>query len=74
MKAKGITLNFYIKAKTLQIQGKENAKQLRADLVNLACTEFSNDGVIPEREEQDDVEASRSSNEEGDEDNNTMAY
>lgn len=38
MKAKGMTFNFYTKAKTLQIQGKENANQLRADLVNLACT------------------------------------
>ena len=45
MKAKGMTFNFYIKAKTLQIQGKENANQLRADLVNLACTENSNGSV-----------------------------
>ena len=74
MKAKGTTFNFYIKAKTLQIQGKENANQLRADLVNLACLENSNDSVTPELEEQDGIEASRSSNKEGDEDNNTVAY
>ena len=69
-----MTFNFYIKAKTLQIQGKENANQLRADLVNLACTVKSNDSVTPEFVEQDGVEASRSSDEEGDEDDNTMAY
>ena len=74
MKAKGMTFNFYIKAKTLQIQGKENANQLRADLVNLACTESSNDSVTPELVEQDGVEASRSSDEEGNEDNSTMAH
>ena len=41
MKAKGMMFNLtfnYTKAKTLQKQGKENANQLRADLVNLACT------------------------------------
>ena len=65
---------FYIKAKTLQIQGKENANQLRADLVNLACTVNSNDSVTPESVEQDGVEASRSSDEEGDDDDNTMTY
>ena len=66
--------NFHIKAKTLQIQAKENANQLRADLVNLACTENSNNSDTPELDEQDGVEASRPSNEEGDEDKNTMAY
>ena len=40
---------------------------LRADLVNLACTENPNGSVTPELEEQDGVEASRSSDEEGDE-------
>ena len=74
MKAKGMTFNFYTKAKTLQIQGKENANQLRADLVNLACTENSNGSVSPELEEQDGDEASRSSDEEGDEDNNSTAF
>ena len=74
MKAKGMTFNFYIKAKTLQIQGKENANQLRADLVNLACTENSNNSDTPELDEQDGVEASLPSEEEGDEDKNTMAY
>lgn len=74
MKAKAMTFNFYFKAKTLQIQEKENANQLRADLVNLACTENSNDSVIPELEEQDGVQASRSSDEESDEDNNTMVH
>ena len=74
MKVKGMTFNFYIKAKTLQIQGKENANQLRADLVNLACTVNSNDSVTPESVEQDGVEASRSSDEEGDDDDNTMTY
>ena len=74
MKVKGMTFNFYIKAKTLQIQGKESANQLRADLVNLACTVKSNDSVTPEFVEQDGVEASCSSDEEGDEDDNTMAY
>ena len=33
MKAKGMKFNFYFEAKTLQIQGKENANQLRADLI-----------------------------------------
>ena len=74
MKAKGMTFNFYMEAKTLQIQGKENANQLRADLVNLACTENPNGSVTPELEEQDGVEDSRSSDEEGDEDSNSMAY
>ena len=74
MKVKGMTFNFYIKAKTLQIQGKENANHLRADLVNLACTVNSNDSVTPESVEQDGVEASRSSDEEGDDDDNTMTY
>ena len=60
MKAKGMTFNFYTKAKTLQIQGKENANQFRADLVNLACTENSNGSGSPELEEQDGDEASRS--------------
>ena len=74
MKAKGMTFNFYTKAKTLQIQGKENANQLRTDLVNLACTVNSNDSVIPELEEQDGVEAFCSSDEEGEENNNSMAH
>ena len=47
IKAEGMTFNFYTKAKTLQIQGKENANQLRVDLVNLACTVNSNDSVTP---------------------------
>ena len=68
MKGKGMTFNFYVKAKTLQIQGKENANQLRADLVNLACTENSNNNYTPELGEQDGVEASRPSDEGGDED------
>ena len=67
-----MTFNFYTKAKTLQIQGKENANQLRADLVNLACTVNSNDSVTPESVEQDGVEASRSSDEEGDDDDNHL--
>ena len=37
MKAKGMTSNFYVKALTLQIQGKENANQLRNELVNRPC-------------------------------------
>ena len=74
LKAKGMTFNFYNKAKTLLIHGKENANQFRADLVNLACTENSNNSDTPELEEQDGVEASRPSDEVGDEDNNTMAY
>ena len=74
MKAKGMTFNLYTKAKTLQIQGKENANQLRADLVNLACTENSSGSGSPELEEQDGDEASRSSEEEGDEDNNSTAF
>ena len=74
MKVKGMAFNFYVKAKTLQIQGKENANQLRADLVNLACTVNSNHGGTPEFAEQDGVEASRSSDEEGEEDVNTMAH
>ena len=74
MKAKGTTFNFYIKAKILQIQGNENANQLRADLVNLACTENSNNSDTPELDEKDGFEASRPSDEGGDEDKNTMAY
>ena len=69
-----MTFNFYTKAKTLQIQGKENANQLRADLVNLACTVNSNDSVTPKLEEQDGVEAFCSSDEEGEEDNNSMTH
>ena len=69
-----MTFNFYIKAKTLHLQGKENANQLRADLVNLACTVNTNDSVTPKFAEQDGDAVSRSSDEEGDEDNNTMAY
>jgi len=30
IKAKGMTFNFYTKAKTLQIQGKENANQFKS--------------------------------------------
>lgn len=67
MKAKGMMFNFYNKAKTLRIQGKEDANQLRADLVNLACTENSSNSDTPELEEQDGVEASHPSDELGDE-------
>ena len=35
-KAEQITCNFYTRAKTLQIQGKENAEQLKLNLVALA--------------------------------------
>lgn len=35
MRAKGMTFTFYNKANTLQLQGKENANQLRAALVKL---------------------------------------
>ena len=69
-----MTFNFYIKAKTLQIQGKENANQLRADLVNLACTENSNNSDTPELDEQDGVVASHPSDDGGEEDNITTAY
>lgn len=31
-----MTFNFYVRAKNLQVQGKENANQLRVELVNLA--------------------------------------
>ena len=34
-KIQNITCNFYHKAKTLQIQGKEDADKLRKDLINL---------------------------------------
>ena len=37
MKAKGMTFNFYVKALTLQIQGKENANQLITEIVNRPC-------------------------------------
>ena len=47
---------------------------LRADLVNLACKEYLNSSVTPKLEEQDGVEASRFSDEDGDEDNKTTAY
>ena len=52
MKANGMTFNFYIEAKTFQIQGKEYANQLRKDLINLACANNSNNSVTPELEEQ----------------------
>ena len=35
-KAEQITCNFYTKAKTLQIQGEENAEQLKLNLISLA--------------------------------------
>ena len=37
-KIQNITCNFYHKAKTLQIQGKEEADKLRKDLINLIST------------------------------------
>ena len=37
-KIQNITCNFYHKAKTLQIQGKEDADKLRKDLINLTST------------------------------------
>ena len=42
-----MTFNFYVKAKTLQIQGKENANHLRVKLVNLARTNNLNESVAP---------------------------
>lgn len=42
-----MTFNFSVKAKTLQIQGKENATQIRVKLVNLARTNNLNDSVAP---------------------------
>ena len=45
IKAKEMTFNFYVRAKNLQIQGKENANQLRVELVNLARTNNLNDSV-----------------------------
>lgn len=47
IKAKEMTFNFYVKAENLQIQGKENANQLRVELVNLARTKNLNDSVAP---------------------------
>ena len=38
LKIQNITCNFYHKAKTLQIQGKEEADKLRKDLINLTST------------------------------------
>ena len=35
LKAEYITCNFYTKAKTLQIQGKENAEKLKLNLIDL---------------------------------------
>ena len=72
-----MTFNFYVKAKTLQIQGKENANQLRVELVNLASSKkpkWQRRTRYEEQNEQDGVEASRSSDEEGDEENNTLTY
>ena len=42
-----MTFNFYVRAENLQIQGKENANQLRVELVNLAPTNNLNDSVAP---------------------------
>ena len=42
-----MTFNFYVKVENLQIQGKENANQLRVELVNLARTNNLNDSVAP---------------------------
>ena len=36
LKAGNITYNFYTRANTLQIQGKENAEQLKLNLIDLA--------------------------------------
>ena len=72
-----MTFNFYVKAKNLQIQGKENANQLRVELVNLASSKkpkWQRRTRYEEQNEQDGVEASRSSDEEGDEENNTLTY
>ena len=42
-----MTFNFYVKAKNLQTQGKENANRLRVELVNLARTNNLNDSFAP---------------------------
>ena len=77
IKAKEMTFNFYVKAKNLQIQGKENANQLRVELVNLARSKkpkWQRRTRYEEQNEQDGVEASRSSDDEGDEENNALTY
>ena len=42
-KAEGITVNYYTKATTLQIQGKDIANKLRAQLVSQALNQTEND-------------------------------
>ena len=42
-KADGITVNYYTKASTLQIQGKDIANKLRAQLVSQALNQTEND-------------------------------
>ena len=51
--------------------------QLRVELVYLARTDNPNDSVAPDTEEQneqDGVKSSHSSEQEGDEENNTLTY
>ena len=73
-----MTFNFYVKAENLQIQGKENAHQLRVELVNLARTNNLNDNVAPvmknKMNKMASKAASRSSDDEGHEENNTLTY
>ena len=73
-----MTFNFYVKAENLQIQGKENADQLRVELVNLARTNNLNDNVAPvmknKMNKMASKAASRSSDDEGQEENNTLTY
>ena len=77
-KSKNMTFNFYVKAENLQIQGKENANQLRVELVNLARTNNLNDSVAPvtknKMNKMASKAASRSSDDEDHEENNTLTY
>ena len=59
-KSKNMTFNFYVKAENLQIQGKENANQLRVELVNLARSKkpkWQRRTRYEEQNEQDGVES-----------------
>ena len=59
IKAKEMTFNFYVRAENLQIQGKENANQLRVELVNLARTNNLDDSVAPVTKNKMDKMASK---------------
>lgn len=54
-----MTFNFYVRAENLQIQGKENANQLRVELVSLERTNNLDDSVAPVTKNKMDKMASK---------------